>query len=139
VKKWFVGKNNTNIWDSELNIPVLRLAEVYLILAEAVGPTAEGLEAVNKVRRRAFGLPINTASPRDLAVTGAAAFKTAVVRERKYELAFENDRWFDMKRTGELLTSPQLIAKGVKPFNVLLPIPQSERDVNPNLTQNPGY
>jgi hypothetical protein len=44
-----------------------------------------------------------------------------------------------MKRTGELLTSPQLIAKGVKPFNVLLPIPQSERDVNPNLTQNPGY
>jgi starch-binding outer membrane protein, SusD/RagB family len=139
LKKWFVGKINTNIWDSELNIPVLRLAETYLILAEAVGPTAEGLEAVNKVRRRAFGLPINTASPRDLASTGAAAFKTAVIRERKYELAFENDRWFDMKRTGELLTSPQLIAKGVKPFNVLLPIPQTERDVNPGLTQNPGY
>lgn len=140
VKKWFVGKVNTNVWDSELNIPVLRLAEVYLILAEAVGPTAEGLEAINKVRRRAFGLPINTPSARDIAAgISAAAFRAAVIRERKYELAFENDRWFDMKRTGELLTSPQLIAKGVKPFNVLLPIPQDERDVNPSLTQNTGY
>ncbi|WP_375437462.1 RagB/SusD family nutrient uptake outer membrane protein [uncultured Hymenobacter sp.] len=140
VKKWFVGKVNTNIWDSELNIAVLRLAEMYLILAEAVGPTPEGLEAINKVRRRAFGLPINTPSARDIAPgIGANAFKEAVWRERKYELAFEMDRWFDMKRTGELLTSPQLRAKGVKPFNVLLPIPQSERDVNSNLTQNPGY
>ncbi|HEX8427116.1 RagB/SusD family nutrient uptake outer membrane protein [Hymenobacter sp.] len=140
VKKWFVGKVNTNIWDSELNIAVLRLAETYLILAEAVGPTPEGLEAINKVRRRAFGLPINTPSARDIAAgISATAFKEVVWRERKYELAFEMDRWFDMKRTGELLTSPQLRAKGVKPFNVLLPIPQSERDVNPALTQNPGY
>ena len=140
-KKWFVGKVNTNIWDSELNIPVLRLAEMYLILAEGEGPTTAGLEAINKVRRRAFGLPVNTASPaRDLtAALGAADFKKAVWRERKYELAFENDRWFDMKRTGELLTSPQAIAKGVKPYNVVLPIPQNERDVNPNLTQNAGY
>ena len=140
LKKWFVGKVNTNVWDSELNIPVMRLAEVYLMLAEAVGTTPEGLEAINKVRRRAFGLPVNTASPRDLsAALSATAFKQAVWRERKYELAFENDRWFDMKRTGELLTSPQLIAKGVKPFNVLLPLPQTELDVNTGLTQNPGY
>jgi hypothetical protein len=140
VKKWFVGKVNTNIWDSELNIAVLRLAEMYLIQAEAEGPTATGLEAVNKVRRRAFGLPIDVASTRDLAAgISPDAFRTAVRRERKYELAFENDRWFDMKRTGELLTSPQLLAKGVKPFNVVLPLPQSELDVNPGLTQNPGY
>ena len=140
VKKWFVGKVNTNVWDSELNIPVLRLAEVYLILAEAAGTTPEGLEAINKVRRRAFGLPVNTASAKDLAAgLSATAFKQAVWRERKYELAFENDRWFDMKRTGELLTSPQLIAKGVKPYNVVLPLPQSELDVNSGLTQNTGY
>ncbi|RPD49311.1 RagB/SusD family nutrient uptake outer membrane protein [Hymenobacter sediminis] len=139
VKKWFVGKTNTNIWDSELNIPIIRLAEVYLILAEAVGTTTEGYEAINKVRRRAFGLPINTASAKDLSGLSADAFKQAVWRERKYELAFEMDRWFDMKRTGELLTSPQLKAKGIKPFNVVLPIPQSELDVNTGLTQNPGY
>ncbi|OGX84573.1 hypothetical protein BEN47_16020 [Hymenobacter lapidarius] len=135
VKKWFIGKVNTNIWDSELNIPVIRLAEVYLILAEAAGTTAEGREAINKVRRRAFGLPINAASPRDLSASlGAQAFKEAVWRERKYELAFENDRWFDMKRTGELLRY-----RGVQPFNIVLPLPQSELDVNTGLKQNPGY
>ncbi|WP_426489759.1 RagB/SusD family nutrient uptake outer membrane protein [Hymenobacter sp. 102] len=138
-KKWFVGKTNTNIWDSELNIPVMRLAEVYLILAEAAGPSTEGFEALNKVRRRAFGLPINTASARDLSGLSGDAYKQAIWRERKYELAFEMDRWFDMKRTGELLTSPQLKAKGIKTFNVVLPIPQSELDVNPGLRQNPGY
>ena len=40
LRKWFVGKVNTNVWDSPLNFPVLRLAEMYLILAEAAGPTA---------------------------------------------------------------------------------------------------
>ncbi len=135
VKKWFIGKVNTNVWDSGLNIPVIRMAEVYLILAEAAGNTAEGAEAINKVRRRAFGLPINTASPRDLAGSlSAQAFKEAVWRERKYELAFENDRWFDMKRTGELLRY-----RGVQPFNIVLPIPQAELDVNPGLKQNTGY
>ncbi|MCB2406511.1 RagB/SusD family nutrient uptake outer membrane protein [Hymenobacter lucidus] len=136
VKKWFIGKVNTNIWDSELNIPVMRLAEVYLILAEAVGPNTEGLDAINRVRRRAFAGAAN----HDIAAgISADDFKRAVWKERKYELAFEMDRWFDMKRTGELLTSPQLRAKGVKPYNVVLPIPQSERDVNPGLSQNTGY
>ncbi|RTQ48977.1 RagB/SusD family nutrient uptake outer membrane protein [Hymenobacter gummosus] len=138
LKKWFVGKTNTNIWDSPLNIPVLRLADVYLILAEADGPTARGLEAINRVRRRAFGLPLDQPSTRDLTAS-TPNFTDAVIRERRYELAFENDRWFDLKRTGKLLTLPALQAKGVKPFNIVLPIPQSERDANPNLTQNPGY
>jgi hypothetical protein len=138
VKKWFVGKTNTNIWDSPLNIPVLRLGEVYLILAEAAGPTPEGLEAINKVRRRAFGLDINQPSAKDLSAS-TPNFTDAVIRERRYELAFENDRWFDLKRTGKLLNNPALQAKGIKAFNVVLPIPQSERDANANLSQNPGY
>jgi hypothetical protein len=54
-------------------------------------------------------------------------------------LAFEFDRWYDLKRTKTLTNNPTLLAKGIKPFNDLLPIPQAERDVNPNLTQNPGY
>ena len=135
VKKWFVGKVNTNIWDSELNIPVIRMAEVYLILAEAAGTTSEGAEAINKVRRRAFGLPINTPGARDLSPSlSTQAFKEAVWRERKYELAFENDRWFDMKRTGELLRY-----RGVQAYNIVLPLPQGELDVNTGLKQNPGY
>jgi hypothetical protein len=109
---------------------VLRLSEIYLILAEAVGPTQEGLNAINLVRTRA-GLPNLTATTPN--------FTDAVIKERRYELAFEDDRWFDLKRTGKLFTLPALIAKGVKPFNDKLPIPQSERDANPALTQNTGY
>ena len=148
-RKWFIGKVNTNIWDSPLNMKVMRLAEVYLILAEAVGPTAEGVEAINKVRRRAFGLPINTPSPaRDLTTT-TPNFTDAVLRERLYELAFEMDRWFDLKRTGKLISrmtehAAFLRTVGVQrgvPTNthLVLPIPQSEIDANPALVQNPGY
>jgi hypothetical protein len=154
-KKWFVGKVNTNIWDSGLNVPVLRLAEMYLILAEAVGPTTEGLEAINKVRRRAFGLPINTPSAaRDL-TSSTTDFTGAVLRERKYELAFEFDRWFDLKRyngtqyglipvmttQAAYLRSLNLgINRGIPTEkNLVLPIPQSELDANPGLKQNPGY
>ena len=137
-RKWFVGKTDTRVWDSPLNFPVLRYAEIYLILAEAVGTTAEGLEAVNKVRRRAFGLDVNAPSARDF-TAATPNFTTAVQRERRYELAFEDDRWFDLKRTNKLLTNPALVAKGIKPFNIVLPIPQSERDANPNLKQNDGY
>ena len=150
-KKWFIGKVNTNIWDSGLNIPVLRLADVYLILAEAAGPTGGpdgGLEAINKVRRRAFGLPVNTPSARDLTAS-TPNFTDAVLRERLYELAFEFDRWFDLKRTGQLI--PRMtqqsaflrtlgVQRGVPTArNLVLPIPQSELDANPGLRQNPGY
>ena len=137
-RKWFVGKVNTNVWDSPLNFPVLRYSEIYLILAEAAGPTTEGVEAVNKVRRRAFALDVNTPSARDF-TAATPNFITAVQRERRYELAFEDDRWFDLKRTNKLVTNAALVAKGIKSFNVLLPVPQSERDANPSLTQNPGY
>jgi hypothetical protein len=130
-KKWFVGKVNTNIWDSPLNFPVLRLSEMYLIKAEGLGSTADGYAALNVVRKRA-GLPDRTPA-------NTPDFKAAVLKERRYELAFEDDRWFDLKRTGNLVNNPALKAKGIKPFNIVLPIPQSERDANPSLTQNSGY
>ncbi|MCB2378513.1 RagB/SusD family nutrient uptake outer membrane protein [Hymenobacter sp. BT635] len=140
VKKWFVGKVNTRVWDSELNIPVIRLGEVYLILAEAEGNTPDGYKYANMVRRRAFGEPLGSAGTHDLRPgMGNDEFRAAIRRERKYELAFEMDRWFDMKRTGELLTSEHLKRKGIKPYNVVMPIPQTELDVNTGLTQNTGY
>ncbi|MCI1190096.1 RagB/SusD family nutrient uptake outer membrane protein [Hymenobacter sp. DH14] len=152
VRKWFVGKVNTNIWDSPLNVPVLRLAEMHLILAEAVGPTAEGLEAINKVRRRAFGLPLDVASAKDL-TAATPDFTGAVLKERKYELAFEFDRWFDLKRyngtqyglipvmTAQANYLKTLgITRGIPTEkNLVLPLPQSELDANPGLKQNPGY
>ena len=122
VRKFFAGTLST-IWDSPLNVPIMRLAEVYLIKAEA----GNDLAALNVVRKRA-GLP-------DATNTSQAT----ILKERRYELAFEMDRWYDLKRTKTLTNNPLLLAKGIKPFNDLLPIPQAERDVNPNLTQNTGY
>lgn len=152
-KKWFVGKINTDIWDSGLNVPMLRLAEMYLIAAEGQGPTTGdlgGLDCINKVRRRAFGLDYNNVSPEhDLTAANTSDFTAAVLRERKYELAFEFDRWFDLKRTNTLI--PVLTAqanylatlgqkRGIPTEKYLvLPIPQSEIDANPGLKQNPGY
>lgn len=157
-RKWFIGKVNTNIWDSGLNIPVLRLAEIYLIRAEAVGPTGGpngGLESLNMVRRRAFGLPLGTPSAKDVTTPDPNAFQQAVIRERKYELAFEFDRWFDLKRLNgtqmgliPVMTNQAAylagLGKGINrgvpsARNLVLPIPQSELDANPGLVQNPGY
>ncbi len=53
------------------------------------------------------------------------------------ELSFEGHRWFDLTRTGRTLDA--LKGKNIQPRNLLLPIPQRERDLNPNLTQNTGY
>ena len=151
-RKWFVGKVNTSIWDSGLNIPVLRLAEMYLIVAEGLGNTPEGLEALNVVRRRAFGLPTGTPSAKDLPAS-TADFTGAVLRERKYELAFEFDRWFDLKRYHKtpyglipVMTAQAnyLKALGIQRSipterNLVFPIPQSELNANPGLKQNDGY
>jgi len=124
IRKFYAGGLST-IWDSPLNVPILRLSEMYLIKAEAGGTGA--LAALNTVRSRA-GLPAATNTS-----------QATILKERRYEFAFEMDRWYDLKRTGTLLNNPRLLSKGIKPFNDLLPIPQAERDVNPNLTQNPGY
>ncbi|MBO2032461.1 RagB/SusD family nutrient uptake outer membrane protein [Siccationidurans ginsengisoli] len=155
-KKWFVGMVNTNIWDSPQNVPVLRLAEMYLIVAEGKGATPDGFEALNKVRRRAFGAAdyntpdaVHDLNASNLSMVGVNNFQDAVIRERKYELAFEFDRWFDMKRTKTLISgmtaqSAYLATVGVRrgiptEKNYVLPIPQSELDANPKLVQNPGY
>jgi hypothetical protein len=149
-KKWFVGMVNTNIWDSPQNVPVLRLAEMYLIVAEGLGSTPAGYEALNKVRRRAFGVDYTKPSTvADLNASNTSNFQDAVLNERKYELAFEFDRWFDLKRTKTLISvmtaqSAYLAKLGVNrgiptEKNYVFPIPQTEIDANPKLVQNPGY
>lgn len=136
IRKQYVGRTNVNNWDSPLNFPVLRFSEMYLILAEAAPQSAEGIEAINKVRRRAFGLAINTPAP---AVDLTTVSNAAVIQERRLEFAFEDDRWYDLKRTKTLVSALKAQGKAVQEFNYLLPIPQAEINVNANLTQNPGY
>lgn len=112
------------------NLILLRLAEMYLIRAEANARTgaadATVLADINILRTRAGATPV-TAS-------GQAALLDAILAERRLELAFEGHRFFDLRRHGKAISKLQIDAS-----KLLLPIPQAERDVNKNLTQNPGY
>lgn len=118
---------------------VLRLAEQYLIRAEAraqQGKISESQADLNIIRSRA-GLPNTIAS-------GKADLLLKIEQERRVELFSEyGHRWFDLKRTGRInvimpVESPK---KGGSwsSYKSLFPIPQKERDNNPNLSQNEGY
>ncbi len=119
------------------NYPILRYADVLLMYAEALNEQAAGnadaFTAINRIRKRA-GLP-------DLAGLTQAQFRDAVLLERRLELAFEGHRWYDLVRTGKLVEAmkAQNPAIVVPATHNLFPIPQTERDVNPKLDQNPGY
>lgn len=112
---------------------VVRYADVLLMYSEAANDPAY----LNMVRARA-GLPLfgSPEYPGDLYPT----LERAIEHERRVELAFEFHRFFDLVRTGRALDIMQ--AKGYDNLNanrLLFPIPQHARDVNPDLTQNPGY
>ncbi len=126
------------------NIPVIRLAEMYLIRAEAdvrAGHAASALDDVNTIRTRS-GAPAKTS------VTLAD-----VLLERQLELAFEGFRIHDLKRTNGIVipevpavpataASPAVPAVPAVPASdprFILPIPQREINNNANLTQNAGY
>lgn len=86
-----------------------RFADVLLIFAEADnkinhGPTTEAYDAINQVRRRAYGLPLNTPSNVSDLPTGLNEqdFDDLVFRERGYEFIGEFKRWFDMVRTNRV-------------------------------------
>jgi hypothetical protein len=140
------------------NWPIYRYADVLLMLAEgineATGPTAEALGYLNQIRTRA-GLPI-------FAGLDKATFKAKVLQERRVELAFENHRWFDLKRTlsvtdlvalmnahGAREKANPTVQRGGIAFNaldyvytdneVLLPIPAPQILINSLLSQNTGY
>jgi len=121
--------------EADIDFPVLRFADVLLMYAEALVEQAQVATAVpfvNQVRTRA-GLP-------GLQPTLAQAdARLAVENERRVELAFEGQRWFDLIRTGRYL--PVMTSKGfaTKEFHKLYPIPQRETDLNSGLGQNPGY
>jgi starch-binding outer membrane protein, SusD/RagB family len=106
-------------WETTKNIRVLRYAEVLLMQAEAANESGSGDVTVplNRVRNRA-GLANTTA-------TGQAALRIAIRSERRHELAFEHDRWFDLVRTGQAQAA---MAANGKTFvvgkNELFPLPQ---------------
>lgn len=126
--------------DGGVNYLTLRYADVLLMFAEALNETGKTTEAhtyLNLVRARA-GVPI-------VSGLSKADFALALEKERRVEFVFEGMRWFDLVRTGRAQTvlNAYFTSKGlnfkVDAYELLMPIPQSEIDINPKLVQNTGY
>lgn len=140
TRKFLMPLSMVSSYDnSPLNFPVLRYADVLLMKAEALnelGQTGQAENYLNMVRNRAGLGNIQSG-------LSQAAFREAVLHERRIELAFEGQRWFDLIRVNngqyglEFLRS--IGRNNASQKHLLLPIPQIEMDRNPNLTQNPGY
>lgn len=115
---------------------IFRLSEQYLIRAEARAhlDNISGAQLdLNTIRNRA-GLP-NTLA------TSMSDLLNAIIQERQVELfAEQGHRWFDLKRTGNAGTVLSAIKPNWQATDVLLPIPETELEINPNLLpQNSGY
>ncbi|WP_340074364.1 RagB/SusD family nutrient uptake outer membrane protein [Leptobacterium sp. I13] len=117
------------------NAPVIRITEMYLIRAEANlrGGTTVGatpLSDINTLRNRAGLAPLGSVN------------LDAILLERRKELCFEGHRRMDLLRNGMALRRPGMPNEAASAFGAdktILPIPTSERDLNPNIHQNPGY
>jgi len=139
-------------WASGDHYYLLRLGDIITLKAEAqneTGDLSSALTTLNLIRKR-VGLTDITASSKE-------EMKQKILKERRLELAFEAQRWDDLVRSGEatnVMTSlneykytcengspgaPIKINYNCDQNHWLMPIPQPERDANPNLTQNPGY
>ncbi|MBU6340686.1 MAG: RagB/SusD family nutrient uptake outer membrane protein [Bacteroidetes bacterium] len=124
-------------YDGELNYKLMRYADFLLLFAEAqneAGNTTEALKYLNLVRQRAnVNMPaLNNLSQQQ--------FRQAIYDERKWELAFEGHRYFDLVRWG--IAGAVLRAQGrnfVDGKHELMPIPTNEITLNPKLAQNPMY
>ena len=156
-------------YDGERDWPVLRWADVILMYAEVLneinGPGQKVYDLINQTRSRAgYTLSIEDKMVK-YEYIGQVITKNMVrleiELERRREFAFENQRWFDLVRTNRAIevmnkhymTEPnepgasvptyyEDINSGIptlEPKYLILPIPQKERDANPNISQNPGY
>jgi hypothetical protein len=126
------------------NFPYFRLAEMYLIKAEAMnelGQTDAGVAQANIVRNRHFATanPI----PNGLSVANARA---AILSERLFELAGEAKRRQDLIRAGRFNESRRFCSAATgcvrpvtEPYRILFPVPLTQIQSNPQLSQNPGY
>ena len=131
---------NTNNANDKDDVKVIRYADVLLILAEAYYNLNDETNArlrLNQVAQR-----------RDPTFAGytstGAALLDDIINERRKELAFEGQRLFDLLRLNRVIDrGPQYPASGrtISTTNTrrMQPIPQTERDANPNISQNAGY
>jgi hypothetical protein len=135
---WTVSKYGTADEDNN-NVVVFRLAEMFLIRAEARANlnNVSGLNSaqadLNELRKRAEAPLVPVLSQAQMLLT--------IEEERRMELAFEGHRWYDLVRTGRVTTVMTAFSPNWKSTYELWPVPQTELQNNPSLAgqQNPGY
>jgi len=140
------GQTGKDLTFTDIDFPMFRLADVYLMYAEAVlrggqgGDAGTALQLVNQVRERAFG--DNSGN-----ITSGELTLDFILDERARELYWEAHRRTDLRRYG-LFTSGNFVwawkggvqeGTGTGDFLNIYPVPSSEINSNPNLVQNPGY
>ena len=114
-----------------------RYADLVLVKAEAEnevnGASAAAYNEINKIRNRALLPNLKPGLTKD-------QFRDSVLHERNLELALEQIRWYDLKRTGRLKSAMESIGVRWNDKYYLFPIPRTEIDAsNGKLTQNPGF
>lgn len=135
---WFCNKFRDD-GDGSAPFYVSRIAEAYLIASEA------SLKITDNPSDQTVLNPINTLRAKRGLTDLASANLYVIQKERRLELAFEGVRWTDMKRTPSATNPSKSVAqefveaKGRSINDLLYPIPTAAIDVNPELTQNPGY
>jgi starch-binding outer membrane protein, SusD/RagB family len=134
IYKWPADPNFTGQWHGN-DVAYFRLAEIYLIKAEALnelGQPAAAMQIVNMLRERVFD-PNKPATE-----STQAAVRERIRRERLFELAAEAKRRQDLIRW-DRYTLPWAFKETSLPHRILMPIPLTQMDANPMLEQNPGY
>lgn len=129
----------------DIDFPIFRLSDAYLMYAEATlrgaagGNMSTALSYVNEIRERAYGNNSGNINAGQLNLN-------FILDERARELHWETHRRQDLIRFGQFSTGKIWAWKGnvrsgttTAPFRNLLPIPARQLNLNPNLTQNPGY
>ncbi|MCK0145329.1 RagB/SusD family nutrient uptake outer membrane protein [Arenibacter sp. F26102] len=140
VRKFLVPISVISSYDnSPMNFPVLRYSDVLLMKAEALNELGQleiAEKYLNMVRGRAGLDDIQTG-------LSQSEFRKKVLEERRLELAFEGQRWFDLIRVDNgqygLDFLHSMGKNNATQKHLLFPVPQIEIDRNPNLSQNPGY
>lgn len=138
------GKVGSNLTHPDTDFPMFRLADAYLIYAEAAargaGDKALALEYVNKIRTRAYGSAAGN-------ITSSELTPDFVLAERARELSWEGSRRTDLIRYGKFTGASYLWAwkggvkdgAGVQDYLKIFPLPSTDLTANPNLVQNTGY
>lgn len=153
-RKWIPTGNLDGYWGeynrTPYEFPLIRLADVILMLAEAyneAGDTDKAVPELNKIRARA-GMPELNSGAAWLAVTGKEEMAERIRRERAFELAGEGQRYWDLRRWGLLEASVKnatdifgdlMYTRSYQPRHEMWPIPLVEMERNTNLKQNEGW